>query len=131
MVLPGARPTSVGWLLLATKASFDGGTIETSRVKARCKFPFLAHQLSVFFAPVRYRVVKITHSCSEVVLCTTKLKEWRRRPEGGEWEPIKITHSNLAYIPNFKIRHVLNLEKNGQVLSLGQNGQVLNLRKTG
>jgi hypothetical protein len=83
MVLPGARPTPVGWLLLATKASFDEGTIETSRVKARYKFPFLAHQLSVFFAPTRYRVVKITHSCSKVVLCTTKLKDQRMRPEGG------------------------------------------------
>jgi hypothetical protein len=50
---------------------------------------------------------------------------------GGEWEPIKITHSNLAYIPNLKIRHALSLEKNGQVLSLGQNGQVLMLGKTG
>jgi hypothetical protein len=50
---------------------------------------------------------------------------------GGEWEPIKITHSNLAYIPNLKIRHALSLEKNGQVLSLGQNGQVLTLGKTG
>jgi hypothetical protein len=27
------------------------------------------------------------------------LKDWRRRPEGGEWEPIKIPHRNLAYIP--------------------------------
>jgi hypothetical protein len=23
----------------------------------------------------------------------------KRRPEGGEWEPIKIPHRNLAYIP--------------------------------
>jgi hypothetical protein len=51
---------------------------------------------------------------------------------GGEWEPIKITHSNLAYIPNFKIRHTLNPVfspgKIRRVLSLGkigQNGQVL------
>jgi hypothetical protein len=48
----------------------------------------------------------------------------------GEWEPIKITHSNLAYIPNLKIRHALSLGKNGQVLSLGQNGQDLTLGKT-
>jgi hypothetical protein len=27
------------------------------------------------------------------------LKDRRRRPEGGEWEPIKIPHRNLAYIP--------------------------------
>jgi hypothetical protein len=27
------------------------------------------------------------------------LKDWRRRPEGGEWEPIKIPQENLAYIP--------------------------------
>jgi hypothetical protein len=28
------------------------------------------------------------------------LKDRRRRPEGGEWEPIKIPRRNLAYIPN-------------------------------
>jgi hypothetical protein len=29
------------------------------------------------------------------------LKDRRRRQEGGgEWEPIKIPHKNLAYIPN-------------------------------
>jgi hypothetical protein len=27
------------------------------------------------------------------------LKDRRRRPEGGEWEPIKISQWNLAYIP--------------------------------
>jgi hypothetical protein len=57
------------------------------------------------------------------------LKDQRRRPEGGEWEPIKITHSNLAYIPNLKIRHALSLEKKRQVPSLGQNRQVLTLGK--
>jgi hypothetical protein len=45
------------------------------------------------------------------------LKDRRRRTEGGEWEPIKITHSNLAYISNFKIRHAISPEKNGQVNS--------------
>jgi hypothetical protein len=28
-----------------------------------------------------------------------ELKDQRRRPEGGEWEPIKIPRWNLAYIP--------------------------------
>jgi hypothetical protein len=63
---------------------------------------------------------------------TTSCKDQRRRPEGGEWEPIKITHSNLAYIPNFKNRHTLDPVfspgKIQRVLSLGkigQNGQVL------
>jgi hypothetical protein len=28
------------------------------------------------------------------------MKDRRRWPEGGEWEPIKIPHRNLAYIPN-------------------------------
>jgi hypothetical protein len=42
------------------------------REKAHCKFPFLACQLSVFFTLARYRVVKIAHSSSEVVLQTTK-----------------------------------------------------------
>jgi hypothetical protein len=59
------------------------------------------------------------------------LKDRRRRPDGGEWESIKTTHNNLAYIPNLKIRHALSLGKNGQVLSLGQNGQDLTLGKTG
>jgi hypothetical protein len=27
------------------------------------------------------------------------LKDQRRQPEGGEWEPIKIPYQNLAYIP--------------------------------
>jgi hypothetical protein len=40
--------------------------------RACCKSPFLGHQLSVFFAPARYRVVKIVCSCSEVVLQTMK-----------------------------------------------------------
>jgi hypothetical protein len=48
------------------------GTNRMSRGKSWCKSPFLAHQLLVFFAPTRYRVVKITCSCSMVVLRTTK-----------------------------------------------------------
>jgi hypothetical protein len=39
-----------------------------SRRKARYKSPFLACQLSVFFAPARYRMTKIMRSYSEVVL---------------------------------------------------------------
>jgi hypothetical protein len=31
------------------------------------------------------------------------LKDRRRRPEGGEWEPIKIPHWNLAYVPKSTI----------------------------
>jgi hypothetical protein len=46
----------------------DEGTIETSTGKARCKSPYLACQLLVFLASARYRVIKITHSCSEMVL---------------------------------------------------------------
>jgi hypothetical protein len=38
----------------------------------RYKSRFLAHQLSVFFAPVKYGVVKIAHSSSKVVLRTIK-----------------------------------------------------------
>jgi hypothetical protein len=49
------------------------------------------------------------------------------RRGGGEWEPIKITHCNLAYIPNFKIRHTLSPVfspgKIRRVLSLGKIGQ--------
>jgi hypothetical protein len=50
----------------------DDGTIRTSRGVARYKSPFSGCQLSVFLAPIRYRVVKITCSCSEVVLQTMK-----------------------------------------------------------
>jgi hypothetical protein len=53
-------------------ASADEGTIEMSRGRACCKFPFLAHQLSVFFVPARYRVARIVHSSSKVVLQTIK-----------------------------------------------------------
>jgi hypothetical protein len=53
-------------------ASANDGTIRTSRGKVLCKSPFPARQRSVFFAPVRYRVVKIVHSNSEVVLQAMK-----------------------------------------------------------
>jgi hypothetical protein len=33
-----------------------------------------------------------------------ELKDRRRRPEGGEWEPIKIPYRNLTYIPNLTRR---------------------------
>jgi hypothetical protein len=36
------------------------------------QIPFLAPQLSVFSALAKYRVVKIVHSSSEVVVRTTK-----------------------------------------------------------
>jgi hypothetical protein len=72
MPLPEARPTPVGLLSLVMNESFGDGIIRTSRRKAHCKSPLLAHQLSVFFAPARCRVVKITCSCSEVILRTTK-----------------------------------------------------------
>jgi hypothetical protein len=52
--------------------SFSDGTIGTSRGKAHYKSPYLVCQLSVFFAPARYRVVNITCSCFEVVLRTMK-----------------------------------------------------------
>jgi hypothetical protein len=32
-------------------------------------------------------------------VATLFLKDRRKRPEGGEWEPIKIPHRNLTYIP--------------------------------
>jgi hypothetical protein len=52
--------------------SVDEETIGTSKGNVHCKSPFLAYQLSVFFALVRYRVVKIAHCSSEVVLRTIK-----------------------------------------------------------
>jgi hypothetical protein len=56
----------------AVTASADDGTIRTSRGKLCYKLSYLACQLSVFFPPTRYMVFKIAHSCSEVVLRTTK-----------------------------------------------------------
>jgi hypothetical protein len=74
------------------------------------------------------------HRLQRPQAAASRIRWWRTRESdqrGGEWEPIKITHSNLAYIPNLKIRHALSLGKNVQVLSLGQNGQDLTLGKTG
>jgi hypothetical protein len=68
MVLPREKPLQHKRSPPAAIASAYGGTIGTSRGKARCKSPFLMCQLSVFFAPARYTVVKITCSCFEVVL---------------------------------------------------------------
>jgi hypothetical protein len=72
MVLPGDKLTSVGLLSVVMNDSFGEGTIGMSRGEAFYKSPFLVYQLSVFFAPVRHRVVKIAYSCSEVVLQTMK-----------------------------------------------------------
>jgi hypothetical protein len=46
--------------------------------------------------------VQSTEFCETIVSTNQNLylKDRRRRPEGGEWEPIKIPHRNLAYIPN-------------------------------
>jgi hypothetical protein len=57
---------------LAVTGITDEGTIRTSRGKACYKSPYLARQLLVFFASVRYMVVKIACSYSEIVLRTTK-----------------------------------------------------------
>jgi hypothetical protein len=61
-------------------------------------------------------------SCRHLSYQTTpkfwsKVEGPEKANRGGEWEPIKITHSNLTYIPNFKIRHAISPEKNGQVNS--------------
>jgi hypothetical protein len=72
MVLLGEKTSHNKCSPFATMVSADEGTIRTSRGKACCKSPFLACQLSVFFAPIRYRVAKIVCSYSEVVLRITK-----------------------------------------------------------
>jgi hypothetical protein len=68
MVSPSENPPHVKRSPSAAMVITDEATIETSRGKARCKAPNLACQLSVFLAPVRYRVVKTVHSYSKVVL---------------------------------------------------------------
>jgi hypothetical protein len=72
MVSPREKPPHDKRAPPASTVSTDDGTIRTSRGKAHCKSPFLVHQLLVVFALARYRVVKITHSYSEVVLRSTK-----------------------------------------------------------
>jgi hypothetical protein len=54
--------------MLVVVMNADDGTIRTFGGEARCKSPYLACQLSVFFAPAGYRVVKIVCSCFEVIL---------------------------------------------------------------
>jgi hypothetical protein len=72
MISPGEK-TSLGERLPPMAAmNADDGTIGMARGEARCKSPFLACQLSVCFALARYRVVKVTFSCSELVLRTMK-----------------------------------------------------------
>jgi hypothetical protein len=68
MVLPRENPPHNKRSPPAATVSTDDGTIGTSRGKARCKCPFLARQLQVLFSSARYRVVKITCSCSKMVL---------------------------------------------------------------
>jgi hypothetical protein len=72
MVSQREKPSHVKHSPLVVTVSANEGTIGTSREKARYKSPYLACQMSVFFAPARYRVVKITRSSSEVVLRTMK-----------------------------------------------------------
>jgi hypothetical protein len=72
MVSARENPLHVKHSPLAVTVIADERTIRTSRGIAHCKSPFLAHQLSMFFAPARYRVVNLIYSCSEVVLQTTK-----------------------------------------------------------
>jgi hypothetical protein len=67
-VSPRGKPLHVSHSLSAGMMIIDEGTIGMSRGKACCKPSYLVCQLSVFYAPVRYRVVKITHSSSKVVL---------------------------------------------------------------
>jgi hypothetical protein len=68
MVSPREKPPHDRHSPSAATPRADDETIGTSRGKACCKCPYLACQLSVFFPPVRYRVVKIVRSCSEMVL---------------------------------------------------------------
>jgi hypothetical protein len=71
-VSPREKPLHVKHSPLVETVSADEGSIETSREKARCKSLFMARQLSVFFTPTRYMVIKIMCSSSEVVLRTRK-----------------------------------------------------------
>jgi hypothetical protein len=73
----------------------------------------------VYLYATRYDISYSVHILSQFVSAPTQIHySHLEGPEkatrgGGEWEPIKITHSNLAYIPNLKIRHALSLGKNG------------------
>jgi hypothetical protein len=54
-----------------TMVSVDDGTIRTSRGKARCKSPYLARELSVFFASTRTRW---SRSCVRVLRWSCELQ---------------------------------------------------------
>jgi hypothetical protein len=71
-VSPRENPPHIKHSPSAAMMIADEGTIRACRGKLRCKSIFLAHQLSMFFAPARYMVVKIVHSYSDVVSRTTK-----------------------------------------------------------
>jgi hypothetical protein len=62
------EPTACKMLTISYDGDCGCWNDQTSRGKAHWKSPFLARQLSVFFAPTRYRVVKITCFSFEVVL---------------------------------------------------------------
>jgi hypothetical protein len=70
--LPRENPVHARHSPSAVIATEDDGIIGTSRGVPRYKLPYLARKLSVFFAPARYRVVKIACSWFEVVLRTMK-----------------------------------------------------------
>jgi hypothetical protein len=45
------------------------------------------------------RKIRIRQRSRLTWICAGDVKDRRWRPEGGEWEPIKIPHRTLAYVP--------------------------------
>jgi hypothetical protein len=68
MVSPMENPSHEKHSPFVVMVSADDGTIRMSKGKARCQSPFLARRPSVFFAPTRYKVVKITRTYSDMAL---------------------------------------------------------------
>jgi hypothetical protein len=56
--------------------------------------------LSVFLSSVSHVLLPaLIHVSAVVPNSISRVKDQRRRSEGDEWESIKITCSNLVYIP--------------------------------
>jgi hypothetical protein len=62
------KPPDINRSLSTLTTSEDQGTIRTSGRKVRCEFTIIVCQLSVFFAPANYGLVKIARCSSEVLL---------------------------------------------------------------
>jgi hypothetical protein len=93
-----------GMKITVLEESVDFATLETEKLFSQLK----SHELPIniiltmmFLLLVRLLLLVIVL----VVMMLTPLKDWRRRLEEGEWEPIKILRRNSVYVPKLTQRH--------------------------